>query len=264
MCVMDETISSQTEATLSSRFQKYGIEILENGFINGPKKPSLNGRTPELSFENSIEAVLDSNREFLYEYFLHPFSVAEHQTVVLEVVDKIFREITGKSFKDFSNIIIMSKDDFIDFKNLVAAPGLKEQRGIQGDFHGISLGGLLILQDTGGNSCFPLLFHELGHNLYPDEHNNYTDEFRAFYFQILCTKKLEQELKKIGIEASYPDDHYEGLPLPTEDHRKAFMGARVLFIYQTQYEMVVKGSSRAEAMMDEFLEIVKQKRKVFI
>ncbi len=259
---MDELRSSQTETALSSRFHKYGIEILENGSINGPKRPPLNGSTPNLTFENSKEIVLELDKDFLYEYFLRPFSAAEHQTAVLEVVDKVFREITGKSFKDFSNIIIMSKDDFIDFKNL-AAPGLKQQRGIQGDFHGISLGGLIILQDTGGSNCFPLLFHELGHNLYLDENNNYIDEFRAFYFQILCTKKLERELKKIGIEATYPDDYYEGLPLPTEDHRKAFMGARALFLFQTEYEMVVKDSPNAEVRMDELLGIVKQARKVF-
>ena len=78
------------------------------------------------------------------------------------------------------------------------------------------------------------------------------------YFQILCTKKLEKELEKLGIDASYPDDYYKDILLPTEEHKKAFTDARALFTFQTQYQAVVEGSHRAKKMMKKFLEIVKQ------
>jgi len=257
---MDQLKQPQDEIFPDSRFQKYGIEILEDGSINGPKRPALYTHTPTLKFENSKQRILESENFFFDKHFLYPFSTAEHQATVLEIVDKIFQEITGKSYKEFSNIVIMSEEDFQEYKSLITSRQ-KQERRIQGDFHGINLGGLIIMQDTGGNNCFPLLFHELGHALYPDENNNYIDELRAMYFQILCTKKLDQELKKIGINSSYPDNYYEGLPLPTEEHRKAFADARALFVYQTQYEMVVKDNPRAEKMMDEFLGIVKQTRE---
>lgn len=249
------------ESSQDYNFEEYDIEVLEDGSINGPKRPEQYAKTPKFTYKDTSEIVLGNEKDSLSEYFEKPFSVCENQKVVLTVVDKIVKEIVGKSFKDFANIIIMSEDDFLKLRKMITKETMS--RGIEGDYHGINLGGLIISQDTNGNNCFPLLFHEIGHNMYPDEHDNYLDEFRAMYFQILCTKKLENELSKIGINTSYPDDYYKEIPLPTDEHRKAYEDARALFTYQLHYDAVVKGSERAESLENKFLEIVKQNNKSF-
>jgi len=254
---MDNFRRSQYRETPNNRFQKYGITVRDDGFVDGPKRPASFGKTPKFKFEDSKQSVLEPEVTFLLDNFGKRFSIAEHQAEVLRVVDRIFQEITGISYKEFSNIIVMSVEDFDEYKRVTASMR-KQDRGISGDFQGINLGGLIMVQDTGGDNCFPLLFHELGHTLYPDEHDNYIDEFRAMYFQILCTKKFEKELGKIGLNVSYLDDFYEGLPLPTEEHRKAFYDARALFVFQTQNGMIEKGSPYTKEGMKEFQEIIKQ------
>gem|GEM_PF-2521231 len=78
------------------------------------------------------------------------------------------------------------------------------------------------------------------------------------YFQIVCTKKLEQELAKIGIQATYPDNYYEETDLPSHEHKKAYDDARLLYNFQKRNGMGGKDNPRAEKMLCEFLEIVKQ------
>lgn len=246
----------------NDRFKKYEIEFLADGSIRGPKRPEQFGKTPEFSFEVDDQKILEAEKTFLSEHFGEAFSTLEHQNEVLIIVNKIFQKITGRSFRDFSNIIIMSPDDFEEYAR-ITAPKLKKDRGIEENFHGINLGGLIIIRDTGGSNCFPLLFHELGHAMYPNEHENYLDELRAMYFQILCTKKLEKELEKIGIKMSFPDDYYKDLPLPTEDHRKAFEDARVLFMFQTNYDLFIKDKEDNMKMQKELLDKIKQTTQSF-
>lgn len=253
---------SQRKETLNERFRKYGIDLSEDGLILGREKPEQFGKTPEFMFRDSGQNILEAEKPFLTERFGKAFSVYEHQESVMRIVDSVVQDITGSPFKNFTDIVIVSQNDFKEYAR-AAAPRLKTSRGILGDFHGINLGGLVIVQDVGGDNCFPLLFHEIGHNMYPNEGLNYLDELRAMYFQILCTKKLEAELVKIGLNFSYPDDYYKEYPLPTKEHEKAFEDARVLFIYQSQYEAVVKGSERAEKREQELLKKVNQTKKSF-
>lgn len=246
----------------NDRFKKYRIEFLKDGSIRGPKRPEQFGKTPEFIFKEDEQVILEAEKTFLSEHFGKAFPTSEHRDEVLTIVDKVFQSVTGKFFKDFSNIIIMTPDDFEEYAR-ITAPKLKEDRGISDDFHGINLGGLIIIRDTGGSNCFPLLFHELGHAMYPNEHENYLDELRAMYFQILCTKKLEKELEKIGIKMSFPDDYYKDFPLPTEDHRKAFDDARVLYMFQTNYDLFVKGKANNEKLQNDLLDKIKQTSRSF-
>ncbi|MBI2473657.1 hypothetical protein HYV70_03845 [Candidatus Uhrbacteria bacterium] len=257
---MNSEKRSDERELITTRFRKYGIEFLRDGSISGPKKPRRYGKTPEFIFEDHIHSALETQKTFLRRCFEEPFSVVEHKDAILDIVDKIIQEIIGESFRNFANIIILSSDDFEEFAKKMS-PKLKQTRGVEGDFQGMNLGGLIIMQDTGGNNCFPLLFHEIGHTLYPDEQDTYIDELRAMYFQILCTKKLEKELEKIKINMSYSDDYYKDLPLPSDDHRRAFQDARILFIYQSFYDEIVKDNARAEKLEKELLEKIKQPHK---
>ena len=139
----------------------------------------------------------------------------------------------------------MSKEDFENFRQ-VSRPRLKEGREIVGDIDGIHLEGLIIVRDTFSNSIFPLLFHEIGHSLYPNTHDNYIDELRAMYFQILCVKLFESELRKVGINAGYKDNYYENQDMPTVDHKRAFDYANVLYTYQSLYDKIVLENPVAE------------------
>lgn len=259
---MDFESQSQQEKTQNDRFRKYGIEFLEDGSIHGPKRPEQFGKTPEFSFREDGQQLLEAEKTFLSEHFGETFSTLEYQDDVLRIVDTIFKNITGRLFRDFSNVIIMAPDDFEEYAR-ITAPKLKEDRNVLGDFHGMNLGGLIIIRDTGGSNCFPLLFHELGHAMYPNEHDNYLDELRAMYFQILCTKKLEKELKKIGVEMSYPDDYYKDSLLPTEDHRNAFDDARTLFMFQENFNLFVKNKGDNVRLQQELLGKIKQASKSF-
>lgn len=252
----------QPEIALNGRLKKYGIKFLEDGSIFGPTRPKEFGKTPEFLFKETEKKLLDDEKVFLKKHFTGEFSTVEYQSDVLRVTDAIVREIIGKSFHEFTNIIFMSKEDFTEYAK-VTAPHLAKKWKITGDFHGISLGGLVLMQDTGGSNCFPFLFHEIGHALYEVHENNYLNELRAFYFSILCIKKLEKELKKIGVGAYYADDYYKDWQLPSLDHKKACADARTLFAFQTHYDILVQGKDENEKTEQELLKKVKQNKKSF-
>lgn len=239
-------------------FKSYGITIEPNGNIIGPKRPEKYSQTPIFSFKEASEDLL-ANEEisFLIRHFEQPFSVVEHQKVILSIANKITKIITGNNFYEYTNIIIMTKDDWDKFK-------MRKKHGpkVTGNYHGLSFGGLIIIEDTGGNNIFPLLFHEIGHNFYDTSGDIYLDELRAMYFQILSTKMLEKVLKKNGVTLVYADDYYQGVDMPSEEHRLAYRDARHLFTSQIYYEHM-KGSSRFEQLQEDLLEKVKQDQKSF-
>lgn len=244
------------------QFQKYGLVFLEDGKVLGPKRPEYFSKTPKFNYENTESNLLEKNKEFLSNNFEKPFSAQEHQEQILSIANNIVQDVVGRPLTDFAHIIIMPREDFGKFREKIK-DRLKNERGVVGDFHGINMGGVAILEDSGEKNCFPLLFHEIGHCLYPDTNDNYKDEFRAMYFQILCTKRFEIELGKNGLNFSYPDDYYEHVSLPTKDHELAFRHARLLYNFQNLYEDIVKGNKYAERMQADFLKIIGQDVKSF-
>ncbi len=247
---------------LNFRLAKYGLKFLEEGAIEGPKKPKEFSKTPELTYSINQDKILENNDEFLKKHFLAEFSAQEFSSEILSIIDAIFRRLVRKALRNFACVIIMSKEDFAIFKQL-AKPTLEQKRGISGDINGINMGGLIIVEDSLGNNIFPLIFHEVGHSLYPDTQDNYIDELRAMYFQILSVKMFEDELEKLGIHAHYADDYYKDTPMPTEEHKKAFEDARLLFTYQSFYDEVVAGNPRTEKGQEDLLQVVGQHTKSF-
>lgn len=249
------------EQRINKIFEKYNLKLLENGIIEGPEKPKYQSETPEFNYDRTGQIISEHDRSFLKEIFTKEFSVSEYRREVLGVVNSIFKKIAGRHYSNYANIIIMDKDDFMAAKS-VFKPNM-EERGVGGDYNAINLGGLVICEDTGGDNCFPLLLHELGHNLYPDEKDTYKDELRAMYFQVVGTKLLEKEFERIGIKGYFPENNGEKTSFPSEEHRQAFKDAKLLYLYQSCYDEIVKGSDEKEKVQNELLEIVKQGTKSF-
>gem|GEM_PF-2395881 len=112
---------------------------MEDRSIYGPDRPAQYSKTPEFTYNDTDESILETEKQFLSEYFGKPFSVYEHQEIILSIVDKIVQEVINDSYKKFANIIIMEKNDFEHYKESFSE-GVKKDRGISGDFHGINLG----------------------------------------------------------------------------------------------------------------------------
>lgn len=242
-------------------FKKYNLKLLDNGVIEGPEKPKYQSETPEFNYDKTGDVISENDGKFLKDVIRKEFSVSEYRREVLSVVNSIFKKITGKHYSNYANIIIMDKDDFAVAKG-VFKPNI-EERGVGGDYNAINLGGLVICEDTGGDNCFSLLFHELGHNLYPDEGDTYKDELRAMYFQIVGTKLLEKELERIGTNSFFPEYSEEKTPFPSKEHLQAYLDAKLLYLYQLYYDEVVKGDEKKEKIQNGLLEIVKQDTKFF-
>lgn len=213
------------EGAANNSFSKYGIEFLADGTIHGPKRPSLYSQTPQFNYEKPSASLLEEHKDWLIKHMGKEFSVLDEQDAVLSVTDKVFSSIAGKTFSEFARVIIMSHEDFSHFKEK-----MQLLRGME-DFNAINLGGLVIAEDTKGDSFFPLAFHELGHNLYSDEKDKYVDELRAYYFQLLCVDQFQRELKKLGLQISYPEaeGYYDGYAFPSDEHKEAYRQATLLF-----------------------------------
>ena len=240
----------------NNRFEKYGISFLSERRLHWPKRPSHYGNTPEFKYEKWERSVLKRYSSFLLEHYMDDFLIIDHRKAVLWIIDSIVKEVIGRSYSDFVNIIIMEKDDFIKCKQIMN--NHMKSYGITGDYDWIALNGLLIIPETAWNNCFPLLFHEIGHNLYHPDDDKYIDELRAMYFEIMCTKKFEHELRKIWINVTYPDnDNY-----PSEHHRVARWDAKELFEMQLFHNIVTLDKNK-QKLRKELLLKVKQKDEPF-
>lgn len=231
--------------------KKYGILFQENGSLIGPKRPLHNGETPIFRLEESSDIALLDLEVPIKEMFSAPFSAAEHQLDVIAISDTIVRVITGLSINDFANVRILSRDEFAYARSHMDKE-MKDKRGIVKNYHGVHMaGGLILIEDPMGNSVFPLLFHEVGHSIYHNENDNYTDEFRAMYFQLLSTARFEYELGKLGVSVEYPRDYYAGMDLPTQQHSDAFKDARMLLDSERLFDASVRPSEKMDRWMME-------------
>lgn len=231
---------------------RYGLKLLPDGTFDGPRRPKLYSMTPVLRYESSraLPGVLKLNEA---ERIFGEIGPIVSWPGALSIVAEIFEGIVGTKMGDFVKFVMFSRDDFRIFFEAVR-PDMKSTRGVDGTFSALNLGGVVVIADTERSGFFPLALHEAGHCLYPDENDLYVDEFRAYFFQIVGTKVLENALGQIGVHVFYPDN----TEFPSEKHGFAYRDAKILVGYLTYYDETVRGSDRAEQQLKRFLSIVRQ------
>ncbi len=239
---------------------KYEIWFEGNGILHGPTRPPHNGETPIFNQEASKETLFEADKDEVKNFMENRITAHEAQELVLKIVNKIVKQITGNAVENSAHLFIMSKDEF----NYIKSKAKMEQAAngeTMGEFHGIHFGGgLIILEGSKESSAIPLAFHEVGHSFYPPEGDTFKDEFRAMYFQIIATKLLDIELEKVGINAQYGNS-YDTTIQPTTAHKEAWDKARTLDTYITLYDDVVKGNADAENQYTELYPLINQPHK---
>lgn len=214
----------------SNPFAKYGLEITEDNLVLGPVRPALYSHTPIFSLESRRNCDLTNTQTFLEKCFNGKFSIEEDRQQLISLLDNIFIAVTNRLLNEYVQFIFMNKEDFHNFRLKVR--GNVDQGKL---YDAINLGGLVVVgAEMGDDRILPLLFHEIGHSLYPPENDNFIDELRAYYFQIICTKLFENQLQMIGMPMSYSE--HEDSMFPSEIHKQAYKSARALYGYNMMQE----------------------------
>lgn len=245
----------------NTKLLKYGISVCEDLSINWPKIPELQWTsTPVFDYSRDNEPILWTHKDFLRKMFLENdyTSVYEERHSILAIVDTIFKRIIWKSFKEYTNLIVMTPQDFDVFRKTQHNEMIN--RWVVWEFHWINLAGLILVEDSGWTNCFPLIFHELWHSLYENSEDSFLNEFRWMYFQILCTELLCLELLKLWIKASYPDDN-PNIEWLSSFHKNAFLEAKVLHFQQSVHDLIVGQDPKAQEKQDKYLEMIRETKK---
>lgn len=246
-------------------FAKYGFAFTpDNRYIVGMKKPPLYSKTPVISIEEEDNvSLLTTNRDFLQQCFpgTERVYIQEDKQQILDVVSKIFTFITKQRLGDYANVIFMDQETWAKFQEKVDHSTNADEGK---NYHGIHLSGLIVMNAEAAsiNVLFPLLFHELGHSLYPPSHESFIDEIRALFFGLICENVFEAQLNKLGFPYHYPE--YDNLP--SMDHKKAYSSAKNLYNYlQLNRSFQRHGLKQLTSIqddsgytMEQLLDIVKQ------
>lgn len=230
----------------------YGLRIDGDHLLMGYVKPRLYGQTPVFSYAETPEPLLLPYQDQLrYIASYTGFGAAAVQQS-LQVTSVVFQAITGRSMDDYGRFIYMPNNDFKYIEDLV-----KKRNPLLRSLDGVNIQGRIINRRISDKRIFQLNFHELGHSLYPPT-DSYSDEVRAYYFQLLCSRKLEEEAHKLNIDLCLLESFSSDNDFASDAHARAFRTAQHLYWMQRIYDGVVKNQPEKEALLRSLLDLIKQ------
>ncbi len=204
----------------------------------GPAKPCKAGRiavNPQKAseYEGCLEGILDK----LYSFdqsrgIADPVVKVVYQTFL----GTVFRALTGERLPDYLNIWLLPKEEYM--QKIIEMFGSEEAfrqhsgrdpMGIQA----VNIGGAMIfMREEKNMGIVPVLFHEIGHRIYPDSDGEYERELSANYFMFLAMKKISTELSPHGFIISM--DGFSA-DFHNEERRRAYDDAKRLVETGTPY-----------------------------